>query len=115
MLEGVLRVRVGESEVEARAGSAVFVPRGTPHTYWNPGEEPARYLLVMTSHIYRLLHEIHALADRSPAALSAVFAKYDSQRLDGQSSTTSGGVATAARSTFPLLIDRSVGSLPLSH
>lgn len=83
VLEGVLRVRVGESEVEARAGSAVFVPRGTPHTYWNPGQEPARYLLVMASRIYGLIQEIHALTDRSPAALNAVFAKYDSERLDG--------------------------------
>src|SRR5260370_4825698 len=37
VLEGTLRVRVGNEEVEARAGSAVFVPPGTPHTYWNPG------------------------------------------------------------------------------
>jgi hypothetical protein len=37
VLEGSLRVRVGSDEVEAKAGSAVFVPRGTPHTYWNPG------------------------------------------------------------------------------
>src|SRR5262245_44738289 len=36
VLEGTLRVRVGEDEVEAHAGSAVFVPRGTAHTYWNP-------------------------------------------------------------------------------
>src|SRR5206468_8574315 len=48
VLEGLLRVRVGTEEVEARAGSAVFVPRGTPHTYWNPGPAPTRYLLVMT-------------------------------------------------------------------
>jgi mannose-6-phosphate isomerase-like protein (cupin superfamily) len=32
VLEGTLRVRVGQEEVEASAGSAVFVPRGTPHT-----------------------------------------------------------------------------------
>src|SRR5260370_26183885 len=45
-LEGALRVRVGNQQVEAPAGSAVFVPRGTPHTYWNPGPAPVRYLLV---------------------------------------------------------------------
>jgi len=37
VLEGTLRVKVGKDEIEALAGSAVFVPRGTPHTYWNPG------------------------------------------------------------------------------
>ena len=33
---GTLCVQVGKEEVEAHKGSAVFVPRGTPHTYWNP-------------------------------------------------------------------------------
>jgi len=37
VLEGALRIRVGNKEVEACAGSSVFVPRGTAHTYWNPG------------------------------------------------------------------------------
>jgi len=82
VLQGTLRVRVGQEEVEARAGSAVFVPRRTAHTYWNPAPEPARYLLVMTSNIYRLIQEIHALTERTPAGLRAVFAKYDSELLD---------------------------------
>jgi mannose-6-phosphate isomerase-like protein (cupin superfamily) len=82
VLEGTLRVRVGEDEVEARAGSGVFVPRGTPHTYWNPGPGPVRYLLVMTANIYRLIQEIHAMQDRSPSAIEAAFRKYDSELLD---------------------------------
>jgi mannose-6-phosphate isomerase-like protein (cupin superfamily) len=82
VLEGILRVQVGEDEVEAHAGSAVFVPRGTPHTYWNPGPGPVRYLLVMTSNIYGLIQEIHAMRERTPAALHAVFARYDSELLD---------------------------------
>src|SRR5258706_16412511 len=52
VLEGALRVRVGREEVKAPAGSAGFVPRGTPPTYWNPGPSPARHLLVMTSNTY---------------------------------------------------------------
>ena len=48
VLEGALCVRVGKAVVEAYAGSAVFVPRGTAHTYWNPGSGLVRYLLVMT-------------------------------------------------------------------
>ncbi len=81
VLEGTLRVQVGKEEVEARAGSAVFVPRGTPHTYWNPGPEPVRYLLVMTANIYRLIQEIHGMKERTPGALREVFAKYDSELL----------------------------------
>jgi len=82
VLEGTLCVRVGNEVVEAPAGSAVFVPRGTPHTYWNPGPGLVRYLLVMTSNIYALIQDIHAMPDRSPAALRAVFEKHDSERID---------------------------------
>lgn len=82
VLEGSLRVRVGMEVVEAGAGAAVFVPRGTPHTYWNPGPGPVRYLLVMTANIYRLIQAIHAMKERNATALRAVFAKYDSELLD---------------------------------
>jgi mannose-6-phosphate isomerase-like protein (cupin superfamily) len=81
VLEGTLRVRLGDTEVEARAGSGVFAPRGTPHTYWNPGPKRVRYLLVMTSNIYRLIQEIHTRPDRSRPALEAVFRKYDSELI----------------------------------
>jgi mannose-6-phosphate isomerase-like protein (cupin superfamily) len=81
VLEGTLCVRVGTDDVEAKAGSAVFVPRGTPHTYWNPAPGPARYLLVMTSNIYSLIQDIHELRERSPAALRAVFERHESELL----------------------------------
>ncbi len=81
VLEGTLCVQVGNDEVEAQAGSGVFVPRGTAHTYWNPGPGPVRYLLIMTSNILRLIQEIHATQDRTPAALGAVFEKYNSSIL----------------------------------
>jgi mannose-6-phosphate isomerase-like protein (cupin superfamily) len=83
VLEGKMCVRVGTQIVEAEAGSAVFVPRGTPHTYWNPGPGLVRYLLVMTSNVYSLIQDIHAMADRSPTALRAVFERHDSELLDG--------------------------------
>jgi mannose-6-phosphate isomerase-like protein (cupin superfamily) len=82
VVEGALCIQVGNDEIEARAGSSVFVPRGTPHTYWNPGPGPVRYLLVMTANIFRLIEEIHAMSDRTPSNLRAVFRKYDSELLD---------------------------------
>jgi uncharacterized cupin superfamily protein len=81
VLEGVLRVKVGNDEVELRAGSGVLVPRGTPHTYWNPGPDRVRYLLIMTANIYQLIQGIHAMKERTPAALRAVFVKHDSELL----------------------------------
>lgn len=82
VLESTLRVRVGKDEVEASTGAGVFVPRGTAHTYWNPGPGPARYLLVMTANIYRLIQEIHGMEERTPVALRALFKKYDSELMD---------------------------------
>jgi mannose-6-phosphate isomerase-like protein (cupin superfamily) len=81
VLSGSLCVRVGEHVVEAHAGSAVLVPRGKAHTYWNPGPGAVRYLLVMTSNVYSLIQDIHAMAERTPAALKAVFEKHDSLLL----------------------------------
>lgn len=81
VLEGMLCVRVGTDVVEAKAGSAVLVPRGTPHTYWNPAPSLVRYLLVMTPNVYSLIQDIHKMTDRSPAALRAVFEKHDSELL----------------------------------
>lgn len=81
VLEGTLCVRVGNDVVEAKAGSAVFVPRGTPHTYRNPGAGLVRYLLVMTSNVYALIQDIHAMKERSPAAMKVVFERHDSELL----------------------------------
>jgi mannose-6-phosphate isomerase-like protein (cupin superfamily) len=81
VLEGALCVRVGDKDVQASAGSAVFVPRGTPHTYWNPGPGVLRYLLVMSPRIYELIQEIHATKERTPEVLRAVFQKYESELL----------------------------------
>jgi mannose-6-phosphate isomerase-like protein (cupin superfamily) len=83
VLEGTLRFRLGDEEVEARAGSAVFAPRGVPHTFWNPSRDPVRYLIVMTPNTYKLIQEIHALTDRSREALKALFNKYDCELLEG--------------------------------
>jgi mannose-6-phosphate isomerase-like protein (cupin superfamily) len=79
VLEGKLCVKVGDDTVEAGAGAAVIVPRGTPHTYWNPDVAPVRYLLVMTPGIYELIQAIHATQDRSPDAMRALFKRYDSE------------------------------------
>jgi mannose-6-phosphate isomerase-like protein (cupin superfamily) len=81
VLEGKLRVEMGDREAEASSGAAVMVPRGTPHTYWNPGPEPVRYLLIMTPNIYRLIQNIHAMPERTPAALRDLFRQHDSEFL----------------------------------
>lgn len=81
VLEGTLCIRSGDSVIEAHAGSGVFVPKGTIHTYWNPSAQRTRYLLIMTPSIHRLIREIHEMTDRSADRLAALFAKYDSELL----------------------------------
>ena len=81
ILEGRLCVKVGDDTVEAAAGAAVLVPKGTPHTYWNPDAAPVRYLLIMTSRIHQLIQAIHATKDRSADVMRALFKSYDSELL----------------------------------
>ena len=81
VLEGTLMFRVGDAEVEARAGSAVMVPRGKAHTFWNPAADPARYVIVMTPNIHRLIQAIHAMPVRTREALAAVFEEHNSTLL----------------------------------
>jgi mannose-6-phosphate isomerase-like protein (cupin superfamily) len=59
VLEGALRIRLGEDEVEVEAGGAALVPRGTVHTYWNPRLDPTRYLLIMTPRVKALINALH--------------------------------------------------------
>jgi mannose-6-phosphate isomerase-like protein (cupin superfamily) len=81
VLEGTLCVQSGENEIEASAGSAVLVRRGTPHTFWNPGPGRVRYLLIMTPNVLSLVEGIHALKERTPASVQQLFRKHDSELL----------------------------------
>jgi mannose-6-phosphate isomerase-like protein (cupin superfamily) len=78
VLEGRLGFRVGEEEREVLAGDSLLVARGTPHSYWNPSSEAARYLLVMTPRIHRLIETLHA-GDRTDWA--KIFEEHDSELL----------------------------------
>jgi quercetin dioxygenase-like cupin family protein len=42
-LEGSMRVKLGDTVRGAPAGSFVFIPRGTPHTWQNVGVGPLRF------------------------------------------------------------------------
>lgn len=78
VLEGTLAFQLGDQQVRASAGTAVFAPRGVPHTYWNPSPTPARYLLIMTPTIQRLINELHMSTKRNPVALQTLYHRYNS-------------------------------------
>jgi mannose-6-phosphate isomerase-like protein (cupin superfamily) len=78
VLEGRLGFRVGDEEREVLVGDSLLVPRGTPHSYWNPASDPARYLLVMTPRIHRLIESLHS-GDRTDYA--QIFEEHESELL----------------------------------
>jgi quercetin dioxygenase-like cupin family protein len=44
VLSGRLTAQVGDDVVEAGPGELVVKPRGIPHAFWNAGDEPVRFL-----------------------------------------------------------------------
>jgi mannose-6-phosphate isomerase-like protein (cupin superfamily) len=48
VLSGRIGVRIGDEIAEAGAGTYVYKPCGVPHTFWNPTDEPARLLEIIT-------------------------------------------------------------------
>ncbi|MDE3132259.1 MAG: cupin domain-containing protein [Acidobacteriota bacterium] len=79
VLEGALRLRVGERTFEAGPGSAVMAPKGTAHAYGNARRGvAARYLLVMTPKIRALVQALH---EPGAGDYAAIFRAYDSELL----------------------------------
>ena len=63
VLEGEFAAQVGEREIHGGPGTVVFGPRDVPHTYWNPGAEPARYLeMAWPAGLERFLEQLGVLA-----------------------------------------------------
>ncbi len=48
VLEGVLTVKLGDQLYHLRAGSYVFIPRGTPHAQGNLTDMPVRFITTVT-------------------------------------------------------------------
>jgi mannose-6-phosphate isomerase-like protein (cupin superfamily) len=57
VLSGVLRFRFADSEVDATAGSTVFVPAGVAHTF-EARTPDTRYLLVLTERLLSLIETL---------------------------------------------------------
>ncbi len=78
---GRLGVQIGEDVLEARPGDTVVKPRGVPHAFWNPGDEPVRFLEVITPAGFETYFEdiaplLNAGGPPDLQALGAVMARY---------------------------------------
>lgn len=85
VLEGTLTLELNGETHAAPPGSYVHIPPGTPHGFANPGDTPAKFLvLVSRPGFERFFEELVELARQEPtwppedrSNLSALYAKYD--------------------------------------
>src|SRR3954449_4181041 len=77
---GRLGVQIGDQVLEAGPGDTVVKPRGVPHAFWNPGDEPVRFLELITPPAFaQYFKDIAPLLNAMPPdfeALGAVMARY---------------------------------------
>jgi mannose-6-phosphate isomerase-like protein (cupin superfamily) len=74
VLEGTLRIAIGERTLDAPAGTAVTVRKGVPHAWCNLSDTPLRMLLVFSpGHIEQLFREVAA---RQSDDITAILDKF---------------------------------------
>jgi len=81
VLEGTIGVEIGGETLVAGPGAVVCKPRGIPHAFWNPTDEPARLLeLIVPGGFEAYFAELGAILGRPGPpdldALGAVAARY---------------------------------------
>lgn len=85
VLRGHYRFRHGDAEVDAPAGSTIFMPRGIPHVFRNVGDEPGEHLLTLSpgglEKLFREVSVAQLQMPRDKAKYDAVCAKYGLQNL----------------------------------
>ena len=82
ILEGTLRVRLGQSDHLLTAGSCAFIPAGTPHTYATTEAASARFLNIDTpepldEYIGELAAAFSTGSIVNPAVVKQIQARYD--------------------------------------
>jgi len=80
VVSGTVRFTIGDQDHDAAPGTLVMVPTGAPHTFANPGDEPAVLLTAFTPDLYvQYFRDLRDLAAAGPPASSdidAVMARY---------------------------------------
>jgi quercetin dioxygenase-like cupin family protein len=79
VLAGTLRFRFGDREVDAPAGSTVFVPAGVAHTFLAQTPD-TRYLLILTERLLALIASLHG--GLTHAAKVDIYRAYASELLE---------------------------------
>jgi mannose-6-phosphate isomerase-like protein (cupin superfamily) len=85
VVEGRMEFQLDEDAFDCPAGSVIYAPRGTAHTFHNPGPEGARLLAVVTAEALSLVEALGKLASAGPpdpAAVAALLDRHDSYSVD---------------------------------
>jgi quercetin dioxygenase-like cupin family protein len=81
VLEGVVGVQIGATVYEAGPGDMICKPRGVPHAFWNPTDEPARLLEIITpgafADYFRGLADVLATGGRDGVAMTALAQRFN--------------------------------------
>lgn len=77
VLEGRIGALLGEDHVEAGPGSYVLKPRDQWHTFWNPGDQPLRFIELLLpggfdDYFARLSPLLEAAGRADPAAIAGL-------------------------------------------
>ncbi len=84
VVSGIVRFTIGEQDHDAGPGMLVMVPTGAPHTFANPGDEPAVLLTAFTPDLYvqyfRDLRDAAAAGPPTSSAIEAIMARYATER-----------------------------------
>jgi mannose-6-phosphate isomerase-like protein (cupin superfamily) len=77
VLEGTLRFRFVDRQIDVGPGGTVFVPAGMAHSYEAIN---ARYLIVLTPRLAALISELQKTPDRTQHP--AIYRRYESELLE---------------------------------
>src|SRR5436305_3133008 len=80
VLEGRLGALLGDEVLEGGPGDLVFKPRNQWHTFWNPGDEPARILEIISpagfEGYFNELVDMGGVTGAAPEALADLCERY---------------------------------------
>jgi mannose-6-phosphate isomerase-like protein (cupin superfamily) len=82
VLEGSIKMRLGDEELDVGPGTFVCVPPGVVHTFSNPGDEPARLLNFNTpagweNYMRDLAAAFDGGAPATPEEIGKIASRYD--------------------------------------
>jgi mannose-6-phosphate isomerase-like protein (cupin superfamily) len=85
VISGVVRFTVGDHVYDAAPGTLVMVPTGAPHSFANPGEEPAVMLSTFTPDLYvQYFREVSGAGRSTPEIMARYATEISAEYADGQ-------------------------------